>query len=122
MDHNATSKDASSWLLSPLCNELNCQFVDSAPGVGVFVQIPPCVSRHSSCPTSVRIQACDGSTKSAIISPLIIRTREGSIGVFDLECLAQEDFDDESGSEKIALAVDACDWCESADGLSDPEG
>ena len=29
--------------------------------------------------------------------------------MFDLDCLAQESFDDERKSEKIALAVDACD-------------
>ena len=29
--------------------------------------------------------------------------------MFDLDCLAQEAFYDERGSEKIALAVDACD-------------
>ena len=33
-------------------------------------------------------------------------------GEFDLDCLAKGAFDDERGLEKIALAVDACDWYE----------
>ena len=38
--------------------------------------------------------------------------------MFDLDCLAQRSFDDERKSEKTALAVDACDWYESAEALA----
>jgi L-methionine (R)-S-oxide reductase len=59
--------------------------------------------------------ACDGNTKSEIVCPLILRSsgNEVSLGVFDLDCLAQGSFDedDRTGLEKIAqLVVDACDW------------
>jgi L-methionine (R)-S-oxide reductase len=59
--------------------------------------------------------ACDGDTKSEIVCPLILRSleKEVTLGVFDLDCLAQDGFDDDdrTGLEKIAqLVVDACDW------------
>ena len=45
---NATSKDASSWLLPALCSELTCQFIDSNPAV--LARIPLCIARHLSRP------------------------------------------------------------------------
>ena len=64
----ATSKDASSWLLLALLG-----------------QAYPYLS--------VRIPACDGSTKGEIVYPLIIRTWEGGgTDVFDVDCPAQEAF------------------------------
>ena len=54
--------------------------------------------------------------KSDIVCPLIIRTREGGgTGVFNLDCLAQDAFDNKRGLEKIALAVDAYDCNDSPD-------
>ena len=47
---------------------------------------------------------------------MIIRTREGGgTGVFNLDCLAQDAFDNKRGLEKIALAVDAYDCNDSPD-------
>ena len=59
--------------------------------------------------------ACDGDTKSEIVCPLILRSseKEVTLGVFDMDCLAQGGFDDDDriGLEKIVqLVVDACDW------------
>jgi hypothetical protein len=58
--------------------------------------------------------------KSEIVCLLILGTREREVllGVFDLDCLAQGAFGDETGWEKIPpLVVDACDWYGSAEGV-----
>jgi L-methionine (R)-S-oxide reductase len=59
--------------------------------------------------------ACDGDTKSEIVCPLILRSsgKEVGLGVFDLDCLGQDGFDDEdrTGLEKIAqMVVESSDW------------
>lgn len=61
--------------------------------------------------------ACDGSTNSEIVCPLIYQGQESDerfvVGVLDLDCLALSGFDedDQVGLEKIAeLIVRSCDW------------
>ncbi|KAI9455481.1 GAF domain-like protein [Lactarius psammicola] len=121
MDHSVpTSDDASSrLLLAPFCGKPACQFIDTTPGRGRGVCADSFLSRKTLVVPNVDAYpghiACDGSTKSEIVCPLILRTqgREVTLGVFDLDCLAQGGFDDDdkTGLEKIAqLVVDACDW------------
>ena len=120
MDHSATSDDASDrLLLGPFCGKPACQFIDTAPGRGRGVCADSFMSHKTLVVSDVDAYpghiACDGSTKSGIVCPLILRTqgREVPLGVFDLDCLAQGAFDDDdkTGLEKIAqLVVDACDW------------
>ncbi|KAI0256345.1 GAF domain-like protein [Lactifluus subvellereus] len=119
MDHNAASNVSSRLLLGPFCGKPACQFVDTTPGKGRGV----CADTFTSCKTIVVSDvnaypghiACDGDTKSEIVCPLILRSsgKDVTLGVFDLDCLAQGGFDDDdrTGLEKIAqLVVDACDW------------
>ena len=121
MDHSAAgSDDASSrLLLGPFCGKPACQFIDTTPGKGRGVCADSFTSRKTLVVPNVDAYpghiACDGGTKSEIVCPLILRTqgREVTLGVFDLDCLAQGGFDDDdkTGLEKIAqLVVDACDW------------
>jgi len=59
--------------------------------------------------------ACDGETKSEIVSPLLLE-KDGKIhvlGVLDLDCLSVNGFndDDKVGLERIAsLVVGTCNW------------
>ncbi|KAI6121910.1 hypothetical protein F5141DRAFT_1187016 [Pisolithus sp. B1] len=55
--------------------------------------------------------ACDGSTNSEIVCPLIYQGQESDerfvVGVLDLDCLALSGFDEDDQSE---LIVRSCDW------------
>ncbi|KAH9040191.1 GAF domain-like protein [Lactarius pseudohatsudake] len=106
-------------LLAPFCGKPACQYIDTTPGRGRGVCADSFTSRKTLVVPDVDVYpghiACDGGTKSEIVCPLILRTqgREVTLGVFDLDCLAQGGFDDDdkTGLEKIAqLVVDACDW------------
>jgi len=120
MDHCAASDNASSrLLLGPFCGKPACQFIDITPGKARGVCADSFMSRTTVVVSNVDAYpghiACDGDTKSEIVCPLILRSqgREVTLGVLDLDCLAQGGFDDDDkiGLEKIAqLIVDACDW------------
>ncbi|KAH7889095.1 GAF domain-like protein [Phlebopus sp. FC_14] len=117
-DVNA-SQDINSLLLGPFCGKPACQFINVAPdnargvcaeaflqGKIILVQDVDAYPGHI---------ACDGDTKSEIVCPLILRSRDEQrvIGVLDLDCLALSGFDEEdrAGLEKIAeLVVKSCDW------------
>jgi L-methionine (R)-S-oxide reductase len=102
------------------CGKSACQFIDNThPEKGRGVCTDAFMSRKtivvpdvSAYPSHI---ACDGDTKSEIVCPLILRSseKEVTLGVFDMDCLAQCGFDDDdrTGLEKITqLVVDACDW------------
>ncbi|KAF8482567.1 GAF domain-like protein [Russula ochroleuca] len=119
MDHCAASNISNRLLLGPFCGKPACQSIDTTPGRGQGVCADAFMSRRTIVVPDVETYpghiACDGNTKSEIVCPLILRSsgNEVSLGVFDLDCLAQGSFDedDRTGLEKIAqLVVDACDW------------
>jgi L-methionine (R)-S-oxide reductase len=60
--------------------------------------------------------ACDGETKSEIVIPVFSDTSE-CVGVFDLDCLAENGFneEDQKGLEAIAnLVGKSCGWVKSS--------
>ncbi len=102
-------------LLGPFCGKPACQFISTTPGkargvcADAFVQattvVVPDVEAY---PGHI---ACDGQTKSELVSPLIFEGK--AIGVLDLDCLALGGFDDEDklGIERIArLIAESSDW------------
>jgi len=57
--------------------------------------------------------ACDGETKSELVIPLFSKDRTECVGVLDLDCLAENGFEeqDRKGLEAIAeLVGNACEW------------
>jgi len=102
-------------LLGPFCGKPACQFINTTPGkargvcADAFLQaatvVVPDVEAY---PGHI---ACDGQTKSELVSPLIFEGK--AIGVLDLDCLALGGFDDEDklGIERIArLIAESSDW------------
>ncbi|PBK95549.1 GAF domain-like protein [Armillaria gallica] len=118
---NQTSTPTSSrLLLGPFCGKPACQFINVSPGKARGVcadaflkQKTVLVSNVDEYPGHI---ACDGETKSEIVCPLIIRKEDGEekvIGVFDLDCLALNGFDEDDrvGLEKIVtLVINSCQW------------
>ena len=106
-------------LLAPFCGKPACQYINvetsKARGVcaDAFLQgqtvVVPNVDTY---PGHI---ACDGETKSEIVSPLLLE-KDGKIhvlGVLDLDCLSVNGFDDDDkvGLERIAsLVVGTCNW------------
>ncbi|KAG7446551.1 GAF domain-like protein [Guyanagaster necrorhizus] len=118
---NQASKPTSSrLLLGPFCGKPACQFINVSPGktrgvcADAFLkQKTVLVPNVDEYPGHI---ACDGETKSEIVCPLIIRKEDGEekvIGVFDLDCLALNGFDEDDrvGLEKIVtLVINNCQW------------
>ncbi|KLO11745.1 GAF domain-like protein [Schizopora paradoxa] len=102
-------------LLGPFCGRPACQFINTTPGKAKGVCADSFIRSETVVVPDVEAYpghiACDGKTKSELVSPLIY---EGStIGVLDLDCLALGGFDnvDKLGVERIArLVVDSSYW------------
>jgi L-methionine (R)-S-oxide reductase len=109
-------------LLGPFCGKPACQLIRVAPlskARGVCADAfnkreTLLVADVNSYPGHI---ACDGETNSEIVSPIVLKGREGQgdtpIGVFDLDCLALNGFgeEDKHGIERIVeLLVRSCDW------------
>ncbi|KAJ7212948.1 GAF domain-like protein [Mycena pura] len=117
---HTTSNAKSRLLLGPFNGRPACQYINTAPGrarygvcADAFLQqrtiVVPDVEQY---PGHI---ACDGSTRSEVVCPLIQRcsSEVRVLGVLDLDCLAIGGFGDEDkvGIENIAeLLVSACDW------------
>jgi L-methionine (R)-S-oxide reductase len=115
-----SSGEVERLLLGPFSGKPACQVIGVKPGKarGVCAEaylsgqtvIVPDVEKH---PSHI---ACDGSTKSEIVCPLIYSGSAGqstTLGVLDLDCLALDafDHDDKEGLEKLAaLVVERSVW------------
>jgi L-methionine (R)-S-oxide reductase len=107
-------------LLGAFCGKPACQFIDNShPEQGRGVCTDAFISRKTIVVPDVSVYpghiACDIATKSEIVCPLVLRSseKEVTLGVFDMDCLAEGGFDDDdrAGLEKIIqLVVDSCDW------------
>ncbi|KAJ7646738.1 GAF domain-like protein [Roridomyces roridus] len=102
-------------LLGPFNGRPACQYINTTPGKARGVCADAFIQGRTVLVPDVEAYpghiACDGDTKSEIVCPLIAQSRV--LGVLDLDCLAEQGFDedDKAGLEKIAqLLVNACDW------------
>ncbi|EJD02643.1 GAF domain-like protein [Fomitiporia mediterranea MF3/22] len=103
-------------LLGPFCGKPACQFINTIPGKSRGVCADAYIQRKTLVVPDVDAYpghiACDGETKSEIVCPLLLLDGR-CIGVFDLDCLALNGFDenDKVGLERITkLVVDSCEW------------
>lgn len=115
----SVSRDKGNLLLGPFCGKPACQLInlqaDKARGVcaDAFIHGKTVIVRDvNTYPGHI---ACDGSTNSEIVCPLIYQGSDGPFvfGVLDLDCLALSGFDedDQAGLEQIAkLIVRSCEW------------
>ncbi|KIY70643.1 GAF domain-like protein [Cylindrobasidium torrendii FP15055 ss-10] len=107
-------------LLGPFCGKPACQFINVAPGKARGVCADAFVHRQTVLVKDVEAYpghiACDGSTKSEIVVPILISNADGTttpVGVLDLDCLALNGFDedDQAGLEKIVVLLNkTCKW------------
>lgn len=101
MDHCAASNLSNRLLLEPFCGKPACRSIDTTPERGRGVCADAFMSRRTIVVPDVEGYpghiACDGRTKSEIVCPLILRSsgKEVGLGVFDLDCLTQADFDED---------------------------
>ncbi|KDQ55792.1 hypothetical protein JAAARDRAFT_37215 [Jaapia argillacea MUCL 33604] len=109
----------SKLLLGPFCGKPACQYINVAPSTARGVCADAFIRQATLLVPDVEAYpghiACDGQTKSEIVSPLILErgTDRLVVGVLDLDCLALGGFteEDKLGLERIAaLVVNACDW------------
>ncbi|KAF9793212.1 GAF domain nucleotide-binding protein [Thelephora terrestris] len=126
-DHTLSHPD--SLLLGPFCGKPACQFINLAPSQARGVCADAFLRKSSTLVPDVEAYpghiACDGSTKSELVVPLILGNLSGAnqipdtpdgltaVGVLDLDCLALSGFQEEDrlGMEKIArLITHSCDW------------
>ncbi|KAI6037595.1 GAF domain-like protein [Pisolithus marmoratus] len=117
----SVSQVKGSLLLGPFCGKPACQLInlqaDKARGVCADAFIHGKTVLVQDVNTYPGHIACDGSTHSEIVCPLIYQSQGSDeplvVGVLDLDCLALSGFDedDQAGLEKIAeLIVQSCDW------------
>ncbi|EPQ57075.1 GAF domain-like protein [Gloeophyllum trabeum ATCC 11539] len=106
-------------LLGPFCGKPACQFINITPGKARGVCADAYLRRETILVPDVERYpghiACDGETKSEIVCPLLLEQgdKQIAVGVFDLDCLALEGFDEEDKAGLVRLAdlvVKASDW------------